>query len=156
MAPGSQLTDDILREDLAGLAAREAALVLPPPRGDGEDVTPDLVRWLKDNAHPDYVDEIVAGVEARTAFGVQKYKRPLRTGDGRPTHTETWQELLDALQYGHKAAMECEDIASPLMVETLDMLILKIRPRRLMSLRVQELARAVILVAMGVVVGVLL
>lgn len=122
--------DPFDESDLAALAAREAVVILPPPSGNGRPVAPNLVRWLRANARPQFADELVSGVNARTDFGIGKYKRPLCTLDGRPARIEVWQELLDALQYGHKGEMEGEEIGTPLLVETVRLLQIKLCPRR--------------------------
>lgn len=119
--------------------AREAVAVLPEPTGDGREVTPDLAAWIREHAPtPELAEALVAGIEARTAEGIEKYGRPLRAGDGRPTHAETLQELLDGLQYGHKAEMDGERIDTPVTVALLLLLCRKI----LRSNEASELADA--------------
>jgi hypothetical protein len=94
----------------AALAAREAMVEPsrpePPPVNRGEPVTPPLLAWLR--AHG--FEGEARAVEARDAFGREKYGQPLMTLDGRDPIEDARQELADALQYIQRAAMLGADL----------------------------------------------
>lgn len=115
------MTDIVARTVVAATAA------LPPPIQGGKAVTPDLAKWVRANApRPELAEAIVAGIEARTSFGRQKYGQVLCAGDGRPNYDETLQEVFDGLQYAHRADMDGERIDDPVMVAALLLLCRKV------------------------------
>ena len=76
----------------------------PEPKPEGEDVLPSLLRWLFDRGHLARMPELAVKLLARDAVGRKKYGQPLRVEDGRDDGRDLEDELLDALQYAHKAA----------------------------------------------------
>lgn len=113
-----------------GIIARTVAAAtatLPPPIPGGPEVTPDLAAWVRANApRSDLAEAIVAGIEARTRFGRQKYGQVLCAGDGRPNYAETLQEVFDGLQYAHRAEMDGDRADDPVMVAALLLLCRKV------------------------------
>lgn len=101
------------RQDAAALAAREAQVEPsrpePPPVDRGEPVTPPLVEWLRGRG----LEDTARLVEARDAFGREKYGQPLMSHDGRDPIEDARQEFGDALQYVQRALMVGADL-SPL------------------------------------------
>ena len=93
--------------DLKARIVEAATAKLPAPIPGGQPVTQSLAEWVRREC-PDasVADAIIAGIEARSAFGLEKYGQTLCAGDGRPNYAETLQELLDALQYAHRAEMD--------------------------------------------------
>ena len=57
------------------------------------------------------VEQLVALVEARDAFGRRKYGQPLFSDDGRDVSADFGQELADALQYSMAARMRGVSLA---------------------------------------------
>lgn len=78
----------------------------PAPVNRGEPVTPPLLDWLRSYGF----DDEARVVEARAAFGREKYGQPLMTLDGRDPIEDARQELADALQYVQRAAMLGADL----------------------------------------------
>ncbi len=99
-----------MTDDLRSMAARDAVSApQPDPITRGQPVTPALVAWLTDRGED--VDQLVALVEARDAFGRRKYGQPLYSDDGRDVSADFGQELADALQYGMAARMRGVSLA---------------------------------------------
>lgn len=87
----------------------EIATPLPLPVGGKENVPASLVRMLRENREalgPQWADMAIQFVEERSAFGRRKYGQELHTFDGRSPHLDALQELVDLMQYLHKAEME--------------------------------------------------
>lgn len=84
----------------------------PAPVNSGVEVTRPLVAWLLEpNAEGRASFTRTARlVEARAAFGLEKYGQPLMTLDGRDPVEDALQELGDALQYVQKALMLGADL----------------------------------------------
>lgn len=74
----------------------------PPPKPEGELVTPPLIAWLEARGHA----AAAQLVRERDAYGRTKYGQGLMTGDGRDTIEDLRQELGDAMQYAWKARMQ--------------------------------------------------
>lgn len=111
-------------DDLAGLAAH-ASKPEPPPKNEGDEVTPMLINWLRRTSiRTDRFDcgrglilgapiePVIALLQARAAFGLAKYGQPLRTRDGRDSVEDARQEAGDLLQYLFKARVNGENIES--------------------------------------------
>lgn len=99
-----------MTDDLRSMAAREAVSApQPDPLTRGQPVTPALVAWLGERGED--VEQLVALVEARDAFGRRKYGQPLFSDDGRDVSADFGQELADALQYGMAARMRGVSLA---------------------------------------------
>lgn len=110
-----QLTREVaeLRERIEAKTPERPPIATPepPPRASGAEVTPELVSWLQELPEPTaLVQQLVAGVEARSAFGREKYGQPLMTGDGRDSVNDAAQEGYDLLQYAYKASMNGEPV----------------------------------------------
>lgn len=72
----------------------------PAPVNRGVEVTPLLLKWLKDHG---YSDKLVKLIEARRLYGIAKYGQGLMSDDGRDTMEDARQEAADLLQYLTKA-----------------------------------------------------
>mgnify|MGYP001170143290 FL=1 len=113
--------------DLVARTVAAATAWLPPPIPGGPAVTPALADWIRADApRPELADAIVAGIEARTRFGFDKYGQVLCAADGRPNYAETLQEVFDGLQYAHRAEMDGDRIDDPVMVAALLLLCRKV------------------------------
>jgi len=77
----------------------------PPPKPEGEDVLPSLLRWLFDRGHLARLPDLAVKLLARDAVGRRKYGQPLRADDGRDDGRDLEEEILDALQYAHRAIL---------------------------------------------------
>lgn len=91
-------------------AGKMVSVPEPPPKDEGEAVTPRLIRWLVEHVDGrdddwDFYDAIQL-VRQRHAYGLAKYGQPLKTGDGRDTIEDARQEAGDLLQYLWKARMQ--------------------------------------------------
>jgi hypothetical protein len=85
------------------------ATPLPPPNGGQENVPVALIRLLRENREvlgAQWADMAIRFVEERDAFGRRKYGQSLHTFDERSPHLDALQELVDLMQYLHKAEME--------------------------------------------------
>lgn len=111
--------------DLKTRVVEAATAKLPAPIHGGQPVTPSLAEWIRREC-PDapVAEAIIAGIEARSAFGLEKYGHTLCAGDGRPNYAETLQELLDALQYAHRAEMDGDRSLDDLVMRWLLVLLL--------------------------------
>lgn len=111
--------------DLKTRVVEAATARLPAPIPGGQSVTPSLAEWIRREC-PDapVAEAIIAGIEARSAFGLEKYGQTLCAGDGRPNYAETLQELLDALQYAHRAEMDGDRSLDDLVMRWLLVLML--------------------------------
>lgn len=99
-----------MTDDLRSMAAREAvSTAQPDPITRGQPVTPALVAWLTQRGED--VEQLVAIVEARDAFGRRKYGQPLYSDDGRDVSADFGQELADAMQYSMAAKMRGVSLA---------------------------------------------
>ena len=99
-----------MTDDLRSMAAREAVgAPQPDPITRGQPVTPALVAWLADRGED--VEQLVALVEARDAFGRRKYGQPLFSDDGRDVSADFGQEVIDAAFYGMSARMRGVSLA---------------------------------------------
>lgn len=78
----------------------------PDPQYSGQAVTPILVARLKELRCDTALIELI---EARDAFGRQKYGQPLMSNDGRDGVEDAKQELGDLLQYCQKCVMAKQD-----------------------------------------------
>ncbi|MBK8467949.1 MAG: hypothetical protein IPL32_19215 [Chloracidobacterium sp.] len=56
------------------------------------------------------LDDLVAQLRERSAFGLRKYGTVLETWNGRDAGVDAVQELLDLFVYLHQAAMERADL----------------------------------------------
>jgi hypothetical protein len=111
--------------DLKARIVEAATAKLPAPIPGGQPVTPSLAEWVRRECPDSPVAEaIIAGIEARSAFGLEKYGQTLCAGDGRPNYAETLQELLDALQYAHRAEMDGDQSLDDLVMRWLLVLML--------------------------------
>lgn len=83
------------------------ATTIPPDQicNDGEPVFPELRNRLEYY----YRERLLDLVNAREAYGVAKYGQTLMSSDGRDTPTEIVNELLDAMAYLTKWAMQNPD-----------------------------------------------
>lgn len=114
--------------DLKTRVVEAATARLPAPIPGGQPVTPSLAEWIRREC-PDapVAEAIIAGIEARSAFGLEKYGQTLSAGDGRPNYAETLQELLDALQYAHRAEMDGDrSLDDPVMCWLVTLLMTKL------------------------------
>ena len=111
--------------DLKARIVEAATAKLPAPIPGGQPVTPSLAEWVRREC-PDapVAEAIIAGIEARSAFGLEKYGQTLCAGDSRPNYAETLQELLDALQYAHRAEMDRDRSLDDLVMRWLMALLL--------------------------------
>lgn len=75
----------------------------PPPKHAGVEVTPALLKWLREQQAPEEIGQLI---QARHNFGLQKYGQGLMTEDGRNTFEDARQEAGDLLQYLYKAQMQ--------------------------------------------------
>jgi len=83
----------------------------PPPKPNGEDVTPKLIDWITEQVLPmDTITKTVELIKARDYYGFSKYGQHLKTNDGRNTVEDAIQELGDLIQYLYKAKLNGEDI----------------------------------------------
>ena len=99
-----------MTDDLRSMAAREAVSApQPDPITRGQPVTPALVAWLGERGED--VEQLVALVEARDAFGRRKYGQPLFSDDGRDVSADFGQEVIDAAFYGMSARMRGVSLA---------------------------------------------
>ncbi|NDJ14089.1 MAG: hypothetical protein EBY17_23330 [Acidobacteriia bacterium] len=90
----------------------------------GEPVTPALIVWLRGQGLPNSeLLPIIAGIEERSAAGLEKYDQVLMSGDGRDSVNDARQELLDFLQYAQAAKMKNRSLAP---LESLVNLVLSI------------------------------
>ncbi len=92
-----------------------ASVPEPAPKPHGEAVTPYVLDWIATHADVYYAGDpapLMHLVQARDAFGRQKYGQPLCTGDGRNTEEDLKQELGDALQYAMKMSLDGTDPAA--------------------------------------------
>jgi hypothetical protein len=115
--------------DLKARIVEAATAKLPAPIPGGQPVTPSLAEWVRREC-PDapVAEAIIAGIEARSSFGLEKYGQTLCAGDGRPNYAETLQELLDALQYAHRAEMDGDRSIDDLVMRwLLALLLMKLR-----------------------------
>lgn len=79
----------------------------------GEPVTPALIEWLRGQSlHECELLPIIAGIEERSAEGLEKYGQVLMSGDGRDSVNDARQELLDFLQYAQAAKMKGQSLTS--------------------------------------------
>lgn len=94
--------------DLRGLAARESAAVIVQQGhlGEGTDVSALLVEETLRPTMDDVRTRVCAYLRERAAFGLAKYKRPLRPHDGRDSLVDALQEALDGWVYARKAELE--------------------------------------------------
>lgn len=100
-----------MTDDLRSMAAREAvSTAQPDPIVRGQPVTPALVAWILERGED--VEQLVAIVEARDAFGRRKYGQPLYSDDGRDVSADFGQELADAMQYSMAARMRGVSLAA--------------------------------------------
>lgn len=100
-----------MTDDLRSMAAREAvSTAQPDPIVRGQPVTPALVAWLVERGED--VEQLVAIVEARDAFGRRKYGQPLFSDDGRDVSADFGQEVVDAAFYGMAARMRGVSLAA--------------------------------------------
>lgn len=100
-----------MTDDLRSMAAREAvSTAQPDPITRGHLVTPALVAWLTQRGED--VEQLVAIVEARDAFGRRKYGQPLYSDDGRDVSADFGQEVVDAAFYGMAARMRGVSLAA--------------------------------------------
>jgi hypothetical protein len=112
--------------DLKARIVEAATAKLPAPIPGGQPVTPSLAEWVRREC-PDapVAEAIIAGIEARSAFGLEKYGQTLSAGDGRPNYAETLQELIDALQYAHRAEMDGDRSLDDLVLRWLTVIVLQ-------------------------------
>lgn len=85
------------------------ATPLPRPVGGRENVPEGLIALLVEHREQlggEWVDHAVSCIVERTAFGRRKYGQELHTFDGRSPHLDALQELVDLMQYLHKAEMQ--------------------------------------------------
>ena len=100
-----------MTDDLRSMAAREAiSTAQPDPIVRGQPVTPALVAWILERGED--VEQLVAIVEARDAFGRRKYGQPLYSDDGRDVSADFGQEVVDAAFYGMAARMRGVSLAA--------------------------------------------
>jgi hypothetical protein len=91
------------------MSGQGIATPLAPPVGGVENVPQKLIRLLRENREalgPVWADMAIAFVQERAAFGKRKYSQELHTFDGRSPHLDALQELIDLMQYLHKAELE--------------------------------------------------
>jgi hypothetical protein len=103
--------------DLKARIVEAATAKLPAPIPGGQPVTPSLAEWVRREC-PD------APVAEAIIAGIEKYGQTLCAGDGRPNYAETLQELLDALQYAHRAEMDGDRSLDDLVMRWLLVLLL--------------------------------
>jgi hypothetical protein len=60
------------------------------------------------NNNPSIHDLVCCDIQARKAFGLEKYGVPLQAGNGRKSIIDLYQELLDAVCYGRIIIEEME------------------------------------------------
>lgn len=85
------------------------ATPLQAPVGGQENVPNALIRMLRENREAlgaPWADMAIQFVEERSNFGRRKYGQELHTFDGRSPHLDALQELVDLMQYLHKAELE--------------------------------------------------
>ena len=100
-----------MTDDLRSMEAREAvSTAQPDPIVRGQPVTPALVAWILERGED--VEQLVAIVEARDAFGRRKYGQPLFSDDGRDVSADFGQELADAMMYSMSARMRGISLAA--------------------------------------------
>lgn len=116
-----------------------ASVPEPAPKNEGEDVTAWVLRMFKalspqiktKGGENHGLQAMIALVEARRAFGIEKYGQPLMSQDGRDTLEDLRQEIGDAVAYTFKALIsgegDADDIEQLAQVvewikETLEML----------------------------------
>ena len=87
-----------------GHAPPSLAITIPPAqiRTAGKPVFPELRKRLL----PYSRDLLLPLIDAREAYGIAKYGQTLLTDDGRDTPTEVVNEMLDALAYITKWAIQ--------------------------------------------------
>ena len=107
----------LTREQLRGLGAwaLRAAGPEPPPEDADGDVIAEAIDRERASARAATsvvpvcesflaeVEEVCAALEARRAFGLAKYGKPLQRGNGRDHLRDSLDELLDAMAYAHAA-----------------------------------------------------
>jgi hypothetical protein len=77
-------------------------------------IWPSVVLWVRDNVGTidatgeANLDGFIKEMEARDAFGLEKYGQHLCAFDGRDTMIDQMQEAFDGLVYSHKAVLEAE------------------------------------------------
>lgn len=78
----------------------------PQPKKEGKIVYPYLVEWIENQKFNRSTNiKLSKLVNDRFTLGMQKYRQPLMTLDGRNTVKDYTDELMDALFYGMKAKM---------------------------------------------------
>lgn len=85
----------------------------PPPVPKGQVVPEKLIQTILNmkeySTNPEVteqLDRLVQLVKERNAFGMEKYKQPLYSEDGRNGIEDARQELGDLLQYAQKIKMQ--------------------------------------------------
>lgn len=81
--------------------AAEVVAALPGPEDGHGDVWLEIIHSIPDGWFKDLC-------VARRAMGMARYGQPLRYDDGRDSLTDLLQELLDAIVYARKAAVETQ------------------------------------------------
>lgn len=79
------------------------------PVGGQENVPAALIAKLQEHREvlgAEWADIAIGFIRERTAFGKRKYGQELMTFDGRSPHLDALQELVDLMQYLHKAEMQ--------------------------------------------------
>jgi hypothetical protein len=97
----------------------------PVPSGDGQDVGDQAARRLREAGFAVIADDL----ESRIAFGEKKYGQRLRVNNGRNALFDSYQEVLDFLNYLMQGVLEgregCESLfnrAMPLALEVYNLL----------------------------------
>jgi len=75
----------------------------PPPTAGVSEVVPALLAYLKSAGNP---QELIDLIQARDAFGREKYGQTLMTHDGRNAVEDLDQEVGDSFVYAFKIRME--------------------------------------------------
>lgn len=68
-------------------------------------------------AGPDILKLVIADMESRRAYGIEKYGQPLTTNNGRKPLVDLYQELLDAVQYTRQELEERKELEARLRAE---------------------------------------
>lgn len=88
----------------------EATQQLPPPKPSYGDVWQDVKQYTANLSISccslEQRQELLADMEERRQFGIQKYGCPLQYFDGRDPLVDAYQEALDLIAYTFKAIKE--------------------------------------------------
>jgi len=90
----------------------------PTTQASSVEVLPQLLKWLKRDAHflmENEVDTVCELLQQRSDFGKEKYGTCLHTFNGRDCELDAQQEIIDCLQYVCQLRMEDKSLSTETM-----------------------------------------